>query len=128
MGDKQEVIAANAAFYKAFEKRDPEAMAAVWSHGTGTICIHPGRAAIHGWSEIAASWSAIFRGTRYLEIDIEVLETEVHSDFAYVVLIETVMQVSGGRQMVARSMATNVYQRMAGQWYLMHHHGSPIAA
>ncbi|WP_413162010.1 hypothetical protein ACL6C3_24590 [Capilliphycus salinus ALCB114379] len=34
MSDEQEVLAANKAFYRAFEKKDLEAMSAVWSKGT----------------------------------------------------------------------------------------------
>ncbi|MEM8717163.1 MAG: nuclear transport factor 2 family protein, partial [Cyanobacteria bacterium P01_G01_bin.4] len=25
-----------------------------------------------------------------------------------------------------KSLATNVFERMGGQWFLMHHHGSPV--
>jgi hypothetical protein len=45
---------------------------------------------------------------------------------AYVVLVEEVMQVLGRRKVQAESMATNIFIRMANQWYLIHHHGSPI--
>ncbi|HEY9847631.1 MAG TPA: nuclear transport factor 2 family protein, partial [Candidatus Caenarcaniphilales bacterium] len=57
----QPVLAANQAFYRAFEKKDITAMSAVWSHGTGSLCIHPGGAALHGWEAIRASWEKIFR-------------------------------------------------------------------
>jgi hypothetical protein len=52
-----EVLATNEAFYRAFEKKDIEAMSAVWSQGTGSRCIHPGRDAIRGWKDIRSSWS-----------------------------------------------------------------------
>ena len=121
-----DILAANSAFYRAFEKRDIETMSAVWSKGSASVCIHPGRSALVGWEAIADSWAQIFRGTQYLEIDTDIKATEISGDLAYVVLIETVRQVSNRRQVVAKSMATNIFERMGGRWYLIHHHGSPL--
>ncbi|MEO0456367.1 MAG: nuclear transport factor 2 family protein [Cyanobacteria bacterium P01_A01_bin.114] len=117
---------ANQTFYRAFEKKDIEAMEAVCSKGIGSLCIHPGRQAIKGWDAIRTSWLQIFKATRYLEIDLDVMSVEVSGDLAYVVLVEHIMQVSGNRRVEAKSMATNTFERMGGQWYLVHHHGSPI--
>ena len=121
-----EVIAANEAFYRAFEKKDIEAMSAVWSQGTASLCIHPGRDALRGWKEIRYSWEQIFKNTKYIEIETEILTTEVRNTTAYIVLVENLLQVSGGRTIKAQSMATNVFEQMAGKWYLVHHHGSPL--
>ncbi|MBT9317593.1 nuclear transport factor 2 family protein [Leptothoe spongobia] len=124
--EQNAVLEANQTFYRAFEKKDMEAMEAVCSKGIGSLCIHPGREAIKGWDAIRQSWVKIFKATRYLEIDLEVISVEVSGDLAYVVLVEKVMQVAGSRRLEAKSMATNTFERMAGQWYLVHHHGSPI--
>lgn len=126
MTQEHAVLLANDAFYRAFEKRDLEAMAAVWSQGTGSLCIHPGRNAIKGWEAIHSSWVGIFRNTSYLEIDTEIIRIEINGNLAYVVLIETVLQVAGGRRAKAQSIATNVFECMAQNWYLVHHHGSPL--
>jgi ketosteroid isomerase-like protein len=134
-GDRELVLAANSDFYRAFEKKDIEAMEAVWSKGIGCLCIHPGRAALKGWLEIRDAWERIFTNTSYIEIDTDILTVEVSGDLAYVVLVENVLQISGGdsgtdrfanRRLEARSMATNGFERMAGRWYLTHHHGSPV--
>ena len=121
------VLESNQAFYRAFEKKDIEVMEAVCSKGIGSLCIHPGRKALKGWEDIRQSWVQIFKATRYLEIDLDVVSVEVSGDFAYVVLVENVMQVAGSRRLEAKSIATNVFERMGGQWYLVHHHGSPFA-
>src|SRR5690349_18059853 len=45
MGDvtvEEELLAANAAFYAAFNAKDAAAMDAVWSSRTDASCIHPG--------------------------------------------------------------------------------------
>ncbi|MBD1890859.1 nuclear transport factor 2 family protein [Coleofasciculus sp. FACHB-SPT9] len=126
MSDEQEVLAANQAFYRAFEKKDIEAMSAICSQGTGTLCIHPGRKALKGRKEIRSSWEQIFKNTSYIEIETEIVTTEIRDNIAYVVLVENVFQVSGGRRVKAQSMATNIFERMAQKWYLVHHHGSPL--
>lgn len=123
---KQQVLDANTAFYRAFEKKNLDAMTAVWSHGISSVCIHPGRDALQGWGPIRSSWGQIFRNTAYLEIDIKILSTEISGDLAYVVLIENVLQVAGRQRNQAQSIATNIFERMAQQWYLVHHHGSPV--
>lgn len=100
-------------------------MSIVWSQGTGSLCIHPGRNAIRGWKAIGDSWEKIFNNTKYIEIETEIIATEVRDNIAYVVLVENLLQVSRGR-IQAQSMATNIFERMAGQWYLVSHHGSPL--
>ena len=121
------MLEANQTFYRAFEKKNIEAMEAVCSKGISSLCVHPGRKALKGWDNIRQSWVQIFKATRYLEINLDVISVEVSGDLAYVVLVENVMQVAGNRRLEAKSMATNVFERMGGQWYLVHHHGSPIA-
>lgn len=127
MSDEQtSVLEANQAFYRAFEKKDITAMSAVWSQGTGSLCIHPGRNALRGWREIRPSWEKIFQHTKYIEIETEIVVTEIRQQLAYILLIENLLQVSGGRRMQARSMATNIFEQMGQKWYLVHHHGSPL--
>jgi len=126
MSDEQDVLAVNEAFYRAFEKKDIDAMGDIWSQGTGSLCIHPGREALRGWNAIGDSWEKIFRNTRYLEIDTEIVAVEINGDLAYVVAIEAVLQVAGGRRTRAKSIATNIFERMAQKWYVVHHHGSPV--
>ncbi|GAB4461497.1 MAG: nuclear transport factor 2 family protein [Elainellaceae cyanobacterium] len=126
MTDTQPVLAANRAFYRAFEKRDLVAMGEVWSQGTGSLCIHPGRDVLVGWEAIAHSWGQIFKNTDYLEIDPDVRTTEISGNLAYVVLTENLLQVARGRRARSQTIATNVFEKMGDRWYLVHHHGSPI--
>jgi len=121
-----EVLAVNENFYRAFEKKNLEAMSQVWSQGTASLCIHPGRKALRGWKQIRDSWELIFKNTKYLEIEVEIINTEVRETIAYIVLVERVLQASGSRTIKAESMATNIFEKMAGKWYLIHHHGSPL--
>jgi ketosteroid isomerase-like protein len=124
--ERTEILAANEAFYRAFEKKDIEAMSTIWSQGTGSHCIHPGRPVLRGWKDIRYSWEQIFKNTNYLEIETEIISIEVRDMIAYVIVLENVRQVSRGRNIQAQSLATNIFERMASSWYLVHHHGSPI--
>jgi ketosteroid isomerase-like protein len=124
--ERTEVLATNEAFYHAFEKKDIEAMSLLWSQGTGSFCIHPGRNVLRGWKDIRSSWETIFKNTNYMEIEIEVISTEIRENIAYLIVIEKVLQISVGRSVQAQSIATNIFERMASKWYVVHHHGSPI--
>lgn len=124
--EHSEVLAANEAFYRAFEKKDISAMSGVWSQGTGSLCIHPGRNVLRGWKAIGESWEQIFKNTSYIEVETQIITTEVRSNIAYIVLLETLLQVSRGRRVQAQSMATNIFERMGSSWYLVSHHGSPL--
>ncbi|MGA7953336.1 MAG: nuclear transport factor 2 family protein, partial [Gloeobacterales cyanobacterium] len=61
MGEEQAVLGLNRAFYRAFEKKDLDTMSALWSHGSASRCIHPGRDVLKGWKVIYSSWEKIFR-------------------------------------------------------------------
>lgn len=123
---KAEVLATNEAFYRAFEKKDLQAMTLIWSQGTGSSCVHPGSSLLQSWSAVRQSWEAIFANTDYLEIDFSVLSLELGDRVAYVLVEETVLQISQRRRLEAQSLATNIFQKLGPKWYLTHHHGSPI--
>ena len=48
-----DVLAANRAFYEAFEARDIDAMSESWEHSDRVVCTHPGWASLHGWAAVA---------------------------------------------------------------------------
>ena len=123
--DREAVLAANEAFYRAFSCRNLSEMRLLWWQGTTSLCVHPGGQVLTGWESIRASWESIFRNTDLLEIDTEIIKAEIGTSLAYVVVRETVLQSSRGRKLKAQSMATNLFQKMAQRWYLVHHHGSP---
>src|SRR5260370_19971400 len=57
--EREAVLAANRAFYRAFSERDAEAMDQIWAPTGAVVCLHPGQAPLHGRVEIMASWRAI---------------------------------------------------------------------
>ncbi len=124
--ERSEILAANEAFYRAFEKKDIDAMDEIWSQGTGSLCVHPGWNILRGWKQVRNSWVKIFQNTPYIEINTDIISTEIRGNIAYVVLVENIMQVIKGSRIEAESLATNVFELLGGKWYLVHHHASPV--
>jgi len=56
---EREVLEANAAFYAAFEQRDPEAMDALWAREAPVACLHPGWEPLFGREAVVGSWRRI---------------------------------------------------------------------
>ncbi|MBU6280730.1 nuclear transport factor 2 family protein [bacterium] len=120
MSDREQVLAANAAFYRAFTERDPVAMESLWSATDQVLCVHPGWRALHGRDEVLASWFAILANPEAPRVSCRDEEVRVHGDLAFVLCIE---DLPGGEM-----SATNVFAREDGDWRLVHHHAGPIAS
>jgi ketosteroid isomerase-like protein len=121
-GEIAAVSAANRGFYDAHERRDLAAMAAVWDHGPGAVCIHPGWPILRGWPLVEESWRRIFAGPGRNQFIVTNDVVAVVGEVAWVTLDENLMdQFATGT--VA---ATNVFVRTVGGWKLVLHHGSPV--
>ena len=70
-------VAAEAAFYAAFEARDLDAMLAVWDSSDSIVCIHPMAAPLNGRGPVAAGWQSIFEAAGQFRIQIEIAH-EIH--------------------------------------------------
>lgn len=120
--DERAVLAANRAFYDAFERRDLDAMSDIWEHSDRAACVHPGWATLVGWAAVSASWFALFDGPQRLQFIVTDERAAVVGDVAWVTCSENLLD-TGSAQAVA---ATNVFVRSLGEWTLVHHHGSPV--
>ena len=121
--DVDAVIAANRAFYDAFEERDIDAMSDLWEHGDDVVCTHPGWRPLHGWGAVAGSWVALFGSGS--QIQFILTDERVHGagDMAWVSVEENLI----GDGLGGTIAALNVFRRQDGQWRLVAHHGSPVA-
>lgn len=124
MPDDAALVAANAAFYAAFEARDLDAMSDVWLHGDHVVCTHPGWAALRGWPAVAASWFALFQGDHPMQFILTNVEAVVRGDIGWVTLDENLIQGDQTNTVAA----ANVFELVDGRWRLALHHGSGIAA
>ena len=124
------VLAANRAFYDAFNARDVEAMAELWLRSDDVTCIHPHRNVTKGHADVQRTWRAILTNPQQPGIVFAAEDARVVGDIGVV----------AGRELVAGVpiVATNIYQRTqsadltdnadtpADTWLLIHHHGSPV--
>lgn len=135
-GDEVAVLAANAAYYEAFEARDLEAMSDAWEHGDRVSCTHPGWQTLRGWGAVAGSWFALFQGPQHLQFVLTGTHVEVVGDVAWVTVDENLLD-SGGQAPGAGEAdaavggtvaALNLFVRGAdGRWGMVAHHGAPVA-
>jgi hypothetical protein len=126
MTDRDAVIRANDAFYRAFESLDPGEMEKVWLRAAHIRCVHPGWGALGGWDAVMESWQRIFAGALEMRFTQERVHVAVTGDLAWVVLVERIESLHPDGPGGGRVQATNLFERVAGAWYLVHHHGSPI--
>ena len=128
MSDQEQVLEANRAFYQAFESLEIEKMEQVWLQAPHIVCIHPGWRRLSGWGPIMEAWERIFESTFEMKFDLTDVEVMLRGDLAMVVVQENLTQ--RGYDGTTRSVvqATNVFERTGNRWYLVLHHGSPVAA
>ncbi|XP_060202151.1 uncharacterized protein LOC132630596 isoform X1 [Lycium barbarum] len=121
---KASVLAANARFYNAFKTGDLASMQALWSRGENTCIVHPGVSGISGYDLIMGSWEFVWAEYEFpLEIEIRDVQVHVRGDLGYVTCVEMVKTKgsSWGKQ-----FATNVFEKVDGQWFICIHHASYI--
>ncbi len=119
MSDQDAILAANAAYYRAFATGDLAAMSRIWAED-GVSCVHPGWMPLIGRAAVIESYRSILAGPNRVRIahrdDIAI----VSGDEARVVCIEIVEDT-------ALLAATNCWRRIGGAWHMTHHQASPIA-
>ncbi len=136
MADDDDVRAANAAYYAAFEALSLDAMSASWEHSDRVSVTHPGWPTLRGWARVAGSWEAIFANTGFIQFVLTDELVTVVGDVAWVTLDENILQATGSPDgggadteelEGARIAATNLYVRADDGWRMLLHHGSPVS-
>lgn len=120
--DRALVLAANRAFYEAFEASDLDAMSDVWEHSDRVVCTHPGWRSLYGWAAVSGSFYALFQHepTQFIVTDERV---EVVGDVAWVTTEENVLGPDAGDAV----SALNVFVRTDDGWRMAAHHGAAVA-
>ncbi len=119
MSDEADILAANAAYYRAFASADFAAMSRIWADDN-VSCIHPGWPALIGREAILESYREILRNPNQERIEPRNESVMLAGDEARVFCVEFV----GG----AALATTNMFRRVDGAWRITHHQASPIAA
>ncbi|WOH08132.1 hypothetical protein DCAR_0727569 [Daucus carota subsp. sativus] len=121
---KASVLAANAQFYNSFRNGDLVTMQALWSKGDNVCVVHPGVSGISGYDLVMGSWEFVWADYEFpLQIEVKDVQVNVRGDLGYVTCIEMVKTKgkSWGRQ-----FATNVFEKINGQWFMCIHHASYV--
>jgi ketosteroid isomerase-like protein len=121
--DDDAVLAANRAFYDAFEAGDLDAMSDQWEHSDRVVCTHPGWSTLRGWGAISGSWFALFNNGQNLQFIVTSEQVAVEGDTAWVTCDENLLGPGGGGTVAA----LNVFVRAGERWRLVAHHGCPVA-
>jgi ketosteroid isomerase-like protein len=119
MSDETAILAANAAYYRAFTTADFAAMTRIWADDK-VSCIHPGWPVLIGRQAILESYHEILRNPNQERIEPRNETVMAAGEEARVFCVEFV----GG----AALAATNMFKRIDGAWRMTHHQASPIAA
>jgi ketosteroid isomerase-like protein len=113
------VIAANAAFYDAFVRRDMAAMDRMWAEEAEVACIHPGWAVLNGREDVLDSWRRILSQPTPPDITYRDARVMIYGTCALVTCQELVAGVV--------LAATNVFVHEAGSWRMVMHQASQVA-
>lgn len=119
MSEEAAILAANAAYYRAFASGDFAAMSDIWAH-EHVSCIHPGWPVLIGRQAILESYREIMRNPNQERIEPRNETVLTAGEEARLLCVEFV----GG----AALAATNLFRRIGGAWRMTHHQASPIAA
>jgi ketosteroid isomerase-like protein len=119
MPGDEDVLAANAAFYRAFNTKDYAAMEAMWAQSAPATCVHPGWFLLEGRDLVLDSYQGILNNAGQPRIVVGGTVATTYGDIAVVLCREFV----GG----APLLATNIFTREAGEWRIFHHHAGPVA-
>ena len=119
-------LAANQAFYQAFETLDIDEMRAAWDDQAEVTCVHPGWGMLRGWDDVMASWDRIMDNASMMQFMITDAEARVEGDWAWVTCTENLTSVLNAQANSSRVQTTNILRRRDGKWRMVHHHGSPM--
>lgn len=113
---------AEAAFYRAFERADLDAMMEVWAEDEEVECVHPGGRRLTGLEEVRESWRRLFASGASLSFSIAQRQVWRGALVAVHLVYEN---ISSARREQGTMIATNVYLLTASGWRMVLHHAAP---
>jgi ketosteroid isomerase-like protein len=119
MDEREAVLFANEAFYRAFADRDLAALAELWSRRHSVACIHPGWPPLFGRADVLQSWQAILSNPNAPAVLCRQARAMAYGDAAVVVCYEEI----NGRFLIA----SNAFVRENRIWRMIHHQAGPTS-
>ena len=126
MSDREAVLKANRDFYSAFESLDIERMEKIWLSDPRIMCVHPGWRLMGGWGPVMTSWERIFENVFDMKVQLGQPSVMLSGDLAVVMVEETLTQHGSDGVAHAQVLATNVFERVGNEWFMVLHHGSQV--
>lgn len=116
--ERDAVLAANRAFYRAFNDRDYAAMEGLWAPTGAMVCLHPGQPPLHERADILESWRGILRHPESPRVRCVGEWVIGRGGLALVVCREVLVN--------GQLMATNTFVRSGTGWHMVGHHSGPV--
>jgi hypothetical protein len=116
--EREAVLAANRAFYRAFNDRDYAAMEGIWAPAGAMVCLHPGQPPLHERADILESWRGILRHPESPRVRCVGEWVIGRGGLAIVVCREILAN--------GQLMATNSFVRSGTGCHMVGHHSGPV--
>ena len=116
--EREAVLSANRAFYRAFNERDLDAMEQIWAPTGAMVCLHPGQAPLHERADIIGSWRGILGHPEAPRVRCTDEWIVGRNGLAIVVCREILTN--------GQLMATNSFVRLSDGWHMVGHHSGPV--
>lgn len=128
------VLQVNSAYYKAFGDKDIREMERIWLKDRSCVCIHPSFQPLHGIRDVMDSWKRMFEAStgswqrtwvepRDIRLTVKATTAVVTCE-EHVFVRLFVRGKSRKSELVNKLMATNIFRKVGGRWYMTYHHSS----
>ena len=125
MSTEDDVRKASKQFYAALNRMangDAGTMAEIWARDAAVTAMHPIGGCHVGWDAIKGSFDQFAQLASGGTIELKEQRIRVADDMACEVGTEHGQLKLAGQQVTFEHRVTNVYQRTAGAWKMIHHH------
>lgn len=131
MASEDEVRRASEQFYAALNRMlngDAGPLATIWAHGPAVTTMHPIGGREVGWERVREAWANVAQLATDGTVRLTEQLIQVVGEVAYEVGIEQGQFKLGGHAVTVEGRVTNIYQRPAGVWKIIHHHADVAPA
>jgi hypothetical protein len=111
-------------FYRAFNARDLDGLAANWEQGDAPSMDNPMGGIRRGWQSISEGYLKLFTGPAIVQVAFHDFTSQGGDDWHLFVGREKGTCVTPDERMEVRFRTTRWFIRRTGGWRQLHHHGS----
>jgi len=125
MSTENEVRNASKQFYAGLNRMlngDADPLAEIWSHSAAVTALHPIGGRQVGWDAVRASFEQVAQLASGGKVELKDQLIRVVGDMAFEAGVEYGQLKLAGQPVTIEHRVTNIYQREAGVWKMIHHH------